>query len=268
MRSLDKIPPGDLSAEARKLLTFVDNRQDASLQAGHFNDFVQVAQLRGAVYRALQSGSLHHEDVAQRAVESLGLRFEDYAANPEAVYGARSSAERAFKEVIEYRLYTDLQRGWRVTMPNLEQTGLLVVEYESLPEIAADTALWEPAYEPLRNATAIQREELCQILLDEFRRDLAIDIDCLTDDGFERVKRQSGQHLQRTVVDSAARASAPASGGVHRGRQAGRPAVDRPPDRADRARTVPPRVQRAHPRRRADGHRRLPQGDRRPAQGS
>lgn len=196
VRSLDKIPPGELSEESRKLLTFVDNRQDASLQAGHFNDFVQMVQLRGAVYRALQSGNLYHENVAQKAVESLGLRFEDYAANPEAVYGARASAERAFKEFIEYRLYSDLQRGWRVTMPNLEQTGLLVVEYESLPEIAADTALWEQAYEPLRNATAIQRKELCHIVLDEFRRDLAVAIECLTEDGFDRLKRQSDQHLQ------------------------------------------------------------------------
>src|SRR5207249_10735830 len=31
----------DLSETARKLLSFTDNRQDASLQAGHFNDFVQ-----------------------------------------------------------------------------------------------------------------------------------------------------------------------------------------------------------------------------------
>ena len=196
VRSLDKIPPDELSQESRKLLTFVDNRQDASLQAGHFNDFVQMVQLRGAIYRALQAESLHHDDVAQRVVERLGLRFEDYAANPEAVYGARSAAERAFKEFIEYRLYSDLQRGWRVTMPNLEQTGLLVVGYESLPEIAADSALWERSYEPLRDARAVQREELCRIVLDEFRRDLAVAIDCLTDDGFDRVKRQSDQHLQ------------------------------------------------------------------------
>jgi hypothetical protein len=40
---------GDLDSKARKLLAFVDNRQDASLQAGHFNDFVQVTQLRGGL---------------------------------------------------------------------------------------------------------------------------------------------------------------------------------------------------------------------------
>ena len=31
-----------------------------------------------------------------------------------------------------------------------------------------------------------QREELCRILLDEFRRELAVDVDCLTEDGFDR----------------------------------------------------------------------------------
>lgn len=195
VRSLDKIPADELDKESRKLLTFVDNRQDASLQAGHFNDFVQTVQLRGATFRALKSGILRHDDVAERVVASLGLRFEDYAANPEAVYGARTAAERAFKEFIEYRLYSDLQRGWRVTMPNLEQTGLLVVEYESLSEIAADDALWSKTYEPLRDAEAVQRKELCAIVLDEFRRDLAVAIDCLTDDGFDRVRRQSDQHL-------------------------------------------------------------------------
>ena len=50
--SLRTFDESELDPEARKLLTFVDNRQDASLQAGHLNDFVQVAQLRGAIYRA------------------------------------------------------------------------------------------------------------------------------------------------------------------------------------------------------------------------
>lgn len=52
VRSLKSVPEEALDKEARKLLTFVDNRQDASLQAGHFNDFVQITQLRGALYRA------------------------------------------------------------------------------------------------------------------------------------------------------------------------------------------------------------------------
>ncbi|MBA5845676.1 DEAD/DEAH box helicase [Gordonia amicalis] len=195
VRSLRQLPADELPKEARKLLTFVDNRQDASLQAGHFNDFVQVTQLRGALYRALRNGSLRHDEVAQRVVEALDLPFGSYAANPEAVYGARAAAQRAFKEFIEFRLYADLQRGWRVTMPNLEQTGLLRIEYESLPEIAADTDLWQQGPAPLRYARSGEREELCKIVLDEFRRDLAIDVDCLSEDGYDRVRRQSEQHL-------------------------------------------------------------------------
>ena len=42
--------------EARKLLSFTDNRQDASLQAGHFNDFVEVGLLRSALYRGRGRG--------------------------------------------------------------------------------------------------------------------------------------------------------------------------------------------------------------------
>jgi hypothetical protein len=43
----------DVPPDARKLLSFTDNRQDASLQAGHLNDFTQVVLLRGALLRAL-----------------------------------------------------------------------------------------------------------------------------------------------------------------------------------------------------------------------
>jgi len=45
----------ELLPKARKLLSFTDNRQDASLQAGHFNDFVEIALLRSALYRAVKS---------------------------------------------------------------------------------------------------------------------------------------------------------------------------------------------------------------------
>jgi len=44
VRSLRLQP--DLPVSARKLLAFADNRQDASLQAGHFNDFIRSPELR------------------------------------------------------------------------------------------------------------------------------------------------------------------------------------------------------------------------------
>jgi len=198
VRSLRGFDETQLDPKARKLLTFVDNRQDASLQAGHFNDFIQVAQLRGALSHALATApsGLTHDVVAQEVTAALGLGLADFAENPGAKFSAKESAERALRQVVEYRLYTDLKRGWRVTMPNLEQVGLLQVRYVDLPEIAADAESWEGRHTLLQTADHDLREELARILLDELRRVLAIDVDCLTELGFERVQRESRQHLK------------------------------------------------------------------------
>ena len=52
----------DLDADARKFLAFTDNRQDASLQAGHFNEFVLVGLVRSALYRAACEHDKYHPD--------------------------------------------------------------------------------------------------------------------------------------------------------------------------------------------------------------
>jgi hypothetical protein len=198
VRSLRRFGPDELPREARKLLTFVDNRQDASLQAGHFNDFAQVAQLRSALCSALgdQPDGLSHERVAQEVTAALGLELEEYAQHPGVKFSQRDMVERALRAVVEYRLYSDLKRGWRVTMPNMEQVGLLVVRYVDLPEIAADPESWADSHAALVTAPPELREELARIVLDEFRRVLAIDVDCLTQPGFERIQRESRQHLR------------------------------------------------------------------------
>lgn len=185
----------DLAPEARKLLTFVDNRQDASLQAGHFNDFVQVSLLRGALAKAASTHpeGLSHDVVAQAVAAALAMRPADYAVAPEAIIG-RDRTEKALRQVVEYRLYVDLKRGWRVTMPNLEQVGLLHVIYEGLDELGAADEIWA-ADANLAAASPGLRAELMAIMLDEFRRVLAIDVDCLTPLGFEQLQRNSRQHL-------------------------------------------------------------------------
>lgn len=196
VRALDSLPDDELPADARKLLTFVDNRQDASLQAGHLNDFVLVAQLRGAVHSAArQHGRLTHETVAQHVSAAMGLTMVDFASNPHAKFAAKEQAERALRQVVEYRLYTDLERGWRITMPNLEQTGLLHVDYTDLNAIAADVESWDGTHPELADLPAPKRAELLKLLLDEARRSLCIDVDCLTPTGFETVANLSRQHL-------------------------------------------------------------------------
>ena len=87
----------DLPKEAQKVLSFTDNRQDASLQAGHFNDFVQVVQQRGALLRALQAAGDHggrHDQLPQQVFDALGLDFEEYARTKDLILAARDDTSR------------------------------------------------------------------------------------------------------------------------------------------------------------------------------
>jgi ATP-dependent helicase YprA (DUF1998 family) len=174
----------DLPREAQKILSFTDNRQDASLQAGHFNDFVQVALLRSALYAALKKhGELRFDTVAGRVVEALGLDLIDYARpaegqplNPLSPQAEKTRA--AFCELIEYRLYEDLRRGWRVVQPNLEQCGLLRIDYEGLAELAKRASAWQGVV-LMETLDAGRREALLRTILDEMRRQSTIDVACL-----------------------------------------------------------------------------------------
>ena len=193
LRAVDGLPD-----DARKLLTFVDNRQDASLQAGHFNDFVQVSLLRGALHRAADEagrGGLTHEAVAGAVVDQLGLEFAAYAADADPSPSLRDATDKALREVVGFRVYADLARGWRITMPNLEQTGLLRVDYADLGWLASREDRWAGTHPALMGAEADHRHELMAVLLDELRRSLAVDVDALTQPGFERVQRLTAQHL-------------------------------------------------------------------------
>ncbi len=189
---------GSLPPHARKVLSFTDNRQDASLQAGHFNDFVEIGLLRSALcHAALAAGpeGLDHSRITQRVFDMLHLDFGQYASNPEAKYEARRRTESALKDVLGYRLYFDLQRGWRLTSPNLEQCGLLEIRYVSLDEVAADEGLWKNRHAALAIAAPEQRRFVCKALLDFMRRELAIKVDYLQYDYQERLRRNSSQEL-------------------------------------------------------------------------
>ncbi|WP_331452414.1 protein kinase domain-containing protein [Streptomyces sp. SS162] len=197
VRSLRAVPEESLGKEARKLLTFVDNRQDASLQAGHFNDFAQVTQLRGALYQAaVRAGDegLHHDDLAEAVTEVMGLAPGEYAAGTDLPPSMQRRAAKAFRDVVGFRLYRDLERGWRITMPNLEQTGLLRIDYEDLGWIAAEPKRWRSAHAALRGADPALREEVARTLLDHMRRALAIDVRYFRDD-FDGLQRASEERL-------------------------------------------------------------------------
>lgn len=188
-----------LEAHARKLLSFTDNRQDASLQAGHFNDFVEIGLLRSGLYRAAAkagSSGIACSELILRVFEALALDLSLYASDPDVEYRAKTDTQAALRSVLGYRIYRDLERGWRVTSPNLEQCGLLEIRYQSLDELCANDADWVAFHPALAEASADTRARVGRTLLDYMRRELAIKVDYLKDTEQERIRSLSNQRLR------------------------------------------------------------------------
>ncbi|MBI2502808.1 MAG: DEAD/DEAH box helicase [Candidatus Latescibacteria bacterium] len=183
---------GRTGAARDKLLSFTDNRQDASLQAGHFNDFVHMSLLRCALHAALkQEQELKFDRIAREVVSACGLTIRDIAKNPELDPQSPAAQDvwRAFTELTEYRLYEDLRRGWRVVQPNLEHVGLLRVGYRGL-----DDANWS-FHQAATNLDPAMRETILRAVLDQFRRKLAISCRCLQETTQQQLRRRAEQHL-------------------------------------------------------------------------
>ena len=69
----------------------------------------------------------------------------------------------ALREVVNLRVYLDLDRGWRVTMPNLEQAGLLQIGYLGLDGVAAsDEPVAGLPAPPCADAAPEVREQVCR----------------------------------------------------------------------------------------------------------
>lgn len=133
----------EIQKDARKALSFTDNRQDTSLQAGHINDFSQIMLVRSAINGAVgRHGSVGLDRLGVAAFEALAPAPEDFMRTPADEGGPGwTQARHALIELLEYRAVADLARAWRVIQPDLEQCGLVSIEYEGLSELARDPAL-------------------------------------------------------------------------------------------------------------------------------
>jgi superfamily II DNA/RNA helicase len=182
---------------AKKILSFTDNRQDASLQSGHFNDFVQVSLIRAAIYQALA----HHEslsfyDIAEKVVNELGLSIADYSSIPNLLPDTLQGKEvkDTFRDLVEYRIYEDLRRGWRILQPNLEQCGLLHIEYRGLEELCNNEKIWEE-FPQMKKLSGRDRLKYLTAFLDFTRKKLAIDIQCLKEIHLQQLRKKAYQNL-------------------------------------------------------------------------
>lgn len=166
-----------IEPKLQKLLSFTDNRQDASLQSGHFNDFISVIQLRSAIYHTLKkhSSGLSDSNIASYAVEQLKLPETEYARYPS---DNPSYASPKNKEMLEEYLFTrivhDLRRGWRYNTPNLEQCALLKVEYSNLEQLANDENIWKNT-QLIKDLSPQSRTAVLSQIATYFRTSYALD---------------------------------------------------------------------------------------------
>ncbi|QNA44299.1 DEAD/DEAH box helicase [Lacibacter sediminis] len=162
----------------QKLLSFTDNRQDAALQAGHFNDFIASVRLRAALYKSTlkKNEGLEINNIAERVLEELKLKETDYA-NPNFVSKdpdfPELENEKAIKAYILIRIFQDLKRGWRYTLPNLEQTALLKIEYNRLDKLVSLNDRFQGLL-LFNQASPDKRKEILVQLLNYFRTNFSL----------------------------------------------------------------------------------------------
>lgn len=195
--------PAPGQADPRKLLGFTDNRQDAALQAGHFNDFIFLLTLRAGLIGALQdnAGILNEEQLAEAVFKALGFQQVDqntlveYLRTPKLMGLARQEAQRTLRFIIAYRLLRDLRRGWRYNNPNLDQLGLLEIRYRGLKEFCADSGAFGNN-NVLSQLSPAHRARLCELLFDHLRRHLCLETRYL--DPVEHDKARTSGHTYLT----------------------------------------------------------------------
>ncbi|HWW82251.1 MAG TPA: DEAD/DEAH box helicase [Vicinamibacterales bacterium] len=191
----------------RKLLGFTDNRQDAALQAGHFNDFTFVCLLRAAIFRALHSASdrgLQDADLGGAVVAALGFDRElvpgddpeqthlrEWLLDPNISPADFERARKTLRQVLAHRTWHDQRRGWRYTNPNLEELDLLRVDYRDLSPICADAGRFVGSPDLLRQASPRVRENVMRLLLDYLRKGLAVDAAALDREELEQMRETS-----------------------------------------------------------------------------
>ena len=166
---------------SRKMLGFTDNRQDAALQAGHFNDFIFVTLLRAGFLKALRksgTNGINGQELGHEEVRSLGFDSDfSHWYNSGVLKGlARTNNLNALCNLMSYRLWCDQKRGWRYTHPSIEQLGLIQICYDGIDELSEDETEFD-SIPILKQASPDIRKLLFCDLFDWMRRGLAIESD-------------------------------------------------------------------------------------------
>lgn len=162
----------------RKLLTFVDARQDAALQAGHFNDFIRIGKIRSAIWQSVKSSSdqIDSSNVGRLVFDKLNPSFASYAKNPNLRGGRAKDVENIMVKYLSSIIMDDLAGDWSVNMPNLEDCALLRIRYKYLHEEIFGVGGYNRLYDipELEIFTDEEKEDFLIQILDYFRRRLCL----------------------------------------------------------------------------------------------
>ncbi len=163
----------------RKVLTFVDARQDAALQAGHFNDFIRIGKIRSAIWNAVRNcgdSKVDSSNVARKVFENMNLGVDEYSVRPGLRGGRADEVKDTMTKYLNTIIYDDLAGNWSVIMPNLEDCALLRINYKYLHDEIFGTNGSERYYDipELDGLTDEQKEVFLTQIFDYFRHKLCI----------------------------------------------------------------------------------------------
>lgn len=168
----------------RKVIAFSDNRQDTALQAAHLNNIQKRLHFRRAMYRAVleaKRSEVKFIDIENTIFETL----EEYNSTPRYALADEGKfmipdrkTEATFKNYLRLNAILELGGPQIKTQPNLEDVGLLKIQYYNLDKLAANTIFWEN-YPELRDLSNEEREDYLTGFLNIFRYNLAIGDDML-----------------------------------------------------------------------------------------
>lgn len=198
-------PESGVPEEKRKLLGFTDNRQDAALQAGHFNDFIFVSILRSAVLMAIRSSGgqgLYEDEFGLKVARALGFTASNassrkhWMSDEKAGGVQRNDAERNLVKVLAHRVWSDLRRGWRFTNPSLEALNLIEVDFVGVEDLVNDGARLDEAHPILGRLSKERRFEVIAEVLSFMLEGLAVDTEALDPTVMDTVSQSSRSLLK------------------------------------------------------------------------
>ena len=170
-----------LRKDACKMLGFTDNRQDAALQAGHFNDFIDQVILRSGLIYVLRkhAGPMDLSTLVDELYQTFHFDVDtieaksEYLKEPNVTQGFNlEGVRRALRWILSYRLLFDLQDKGFYNRPSLERLNLIRIVYDGLDAVvSSEAANQNPLLAPFSPA---ERKTLMVALLDAIRKRLCL----------------------------------------------------------------------------------------------